>query len=79
MLQDSCKPAVAIGSLESDMEFLADDGGAETDVIRFKPGRMPPVPEHNQIEESGTPGVGDDPDPTGKPRSETAAVKKCGA
>ena len=32
---------LAIGSPESDMEFVPDWKGDSTDVIRFKPGRRP--------------------------------------
>jgi len=80
MRHDSRTSAVVIGSLESDMEFTKNDDGIETDIIRFKPGRMPPLPEHSQIEEAGTPScAGDDPGLAGKPRSESAAAKASGA
>ena len=80
MRHDSRTSAVAIGSLESDMEFAKDDSGTETDIIRFKPGRMPPSPELTPIEKAGAPGsTADDPGLPGKPRSETVAAKASGA
>lgn len=43
-----CNDRISIGSPESDMEFVADQNGRKTDVIRFKPGRRPPSTDLDQ-------------------------------